>query len=1673
MTAGVQASGPAPAGWTAGELVPPPCDVLGRLTARGQAGDLEAEALVVRREHGPALRWTYAELEQEVARRAGVLRGAGIVAGDRVLLVTARLPGLVPALLALLRLGAAYVPVDPAAPGAHWRTVADAVGARALVGPAAALDKAADVLAPGTLLLDVDGAAGELEVPAAEAHDDAGATAYVLFTSGSTGAPKGVVVSHANVAHRLASYLALTDGPCRYLLHSSLCFDGAVGGMFSTLARGGCLVLVPDPVAADPARAARAVREERVTHLEPVPAWYAALLEVAEPGDLTGLRAVVLGGDVLPPELVALSRQALPGVRLFNDYGPTEVTVAATVFEVDDRWDGGDVPIGRPHVNTSVAVLDDALQPVAPGEVGELWVAGPCIAQGYVGQAEHPSFRQDPGTGARQYRTGDLVRWDEHGLLHFEGRRDRQVKVRGQRIEPEEVEAALLGQPGVATAAVQVDRDGPEPRLVAYAAPLPGAALDADAVLRRLADRLPSHLVPALVLVLPALPLTPGGKVDRRALPAAPCRATSGEAPRGAHETAVAQAFAAVLGVPVDRETDFFGAGGQSLGAARVVARLRSALGVDLELSDLAAAHTPSALGAVLRGRPPARPEPVLTRAPRPADAVWRLPAAPRQESFWYLEHVGGGLGRSNLVEVLTFPPRTDPALLHRAVQVLLDRHAALRTAFELAPEGLFQRVEPHAEAPLVELPAVDDAAALDALADAFGAEPFDLSSAPLLRAGLVPTADGPALVLVVHHAVADGWSLDLLVGELSAVVRAGGDASALPRPAVEYADLVEWTAGRSPARRAAAEEHLTQVLLRGAEHGGQLLPFDRPAPPQADTRGGLVTGRIPAQVFSRVRDLAAARGTTAYVVLTASLGALLARSAGQSQAVLSGPLSGRGDPALDRVVGCCIGTGLFPVDVSGAPTFAELVDRVAQESTAGAAHTWLPLEVPMRRLEDGLRAQAAPVLLNLLETAAADVTDPAASVHRRSRPSPMAYADLDVYLVHRDGGLSVAAVHALARLDGDTVQGLLDRWLHLLGVATQDPGCPVAALPLLTAADEARLDAWEGDAGEPLGTGVLQAFSARVAQDPRAVAVVDASGPWTREQLWRRSGAVAGLLHERGLGPGDAAVLALDETADAVAALIACWRAGVVPVPVGESQPDARVEDLARAAGARLVLTRSLLDGVDRPADPAAAPAGAAAYVLYTSGSTGEPKGVVVSAAALAASTWARLQAYPAGPGVALLAHDLAFDAGLGIVAWCLTTGGVLVMSRHDERLDPRLLAGLVQRHRVEQLDIVPSHYRLLLDLAGPGQLDTLTLVTLGGEACPPSLVQAHRRLVPGAALVNEYGPTESTVWALAHSCSERDETAERVPIGRPVAGVTARVGDVDGKRVPPGAEGELLLSGHLLADGYLGDPGTTAARFVEHGGRRWYRTGDRARWTAAAEVDFLGRHDTQLTIRGYRVEREEVEIALAGLDAVARAVADVRELVAGSPVLVAWVQLAAGAQVDQDLSAHLRDLLLERLPEWLVPSLLVVVDDLPETTSGKVDRARLPTPEHDRLPAGSAPETVTEQRVAAVWEELLGRPVPTDQSFFALGGQSLLAARMVARLRQEFQVELPLRDVLAAPRVREVAALLDGHDAAATAPARDIGAMDLGEVEDLLSRVDELTDDEVEAALARLERG
>ncbi|QGG94765.1 non-ribosomal peptide synthetase [Actinomarinicola tropica] len=1587
-----------------GRVVPPRLAHAGALSAAPPATDRQRVAVVAPGLDGPP-RLTYRELDALSARIAAGLQHEGVGPGTRVGLVARRDGWLIPSLLAVLRSGAAYVPLDPRAPGARWRTVLEVAGVQHVLAshgvPATEGFAGEAVTNPSEL------AEGTAEAPSHPVIDPAD-EAYVLFTSGSTGTPKGVSVTHGNVVARIESLRRFHEPPHVALLTTSLCFDASLATVLPVLATGGTLVVGPDDAAADPSVAAELVASHGVTFIANVPSWYLGLLDLAPPGALRTLRRVVTGGEAMPPGLVRRHHELLPACALVNEYGPTEATIAATAFEVPSDWSGTAVPIGLPHPNTTVHVVDDGnLAP--PGRIGELWIAGPGVAHGYVGRPDGDVFVDDPFGDGRAYRTGDLAHWTEDGLLELHGRKDRQVKILGERVEPDETEAVLLGLADVAQAAVEVDRTGPAPRLVGYVAGHDGRHLDGDEVRRRLGELLPPAQVPPTVVVCDRLPLTVGGKVDRAALPAPPPVGTFGHAPLDDVEAAVADAVAEVLGVRVGPADDFYGVGGDSLAAARVLARLRRQLQVDLHPGDLRDHPTVADLASLARRRP-ARADRTVARVARDPDGGWTGRATPAQTSFWYLEQEDGRAGGSNLVEVVHLHG-VDRSSVERALDLLADRHESLRTALRLGPDGLEQVVAPRGEVRVPCEPLDPDADA-DARARELGRCPFDLGVAPLVRAHVADAADGVDVVLVVHHAIADGWAVDVLVDELVALALDPG--TTLAQKEVDAVDVAVWLHDRTEGDGAAAASRFLERLRRGAELRGGVLPYDRRLTGDSHHVAAARRRRLDAGVVASLGAVSRRCGASPFSTLTAMLAVTLRRFGAPEDLLVGTATANRPLPELERVVACTTNFVPIRVDARGERSVADVIRGVAEDVVASDEWGWLPVEAVLGDHRDGEPLALPDVMVSMLNQRVSTSTAP-----RHGVSLPHVLTDLDVVCTTaEDGALDVEVHHDPRRLLPTTVDRLLDAWLELVARLPDHLDAPVDDLVAPGPGDRRDAEVLGGDEGPvPAGT-VLDLVWPHVDGRPDRAALIDTGAATSWGELGDRARRLAASLARDGVGRGDHVLVTADR-APAVEALLACWWLGAVPVPLGDRQPATKVAALARRVDASAVLDEaSMAERLARPDDVPHVEAvplvgDDPAYVLFTSGSTGEPKGVVVPHRALLASTLARLDHYADAPQVALLGHDMAFDAALGIAVWYLAMGGTLVTPGHDERLDPVSLARLIDEHGVGQIDLVPSHLRLLLDQAPADGLGSLRLVTTGAEACPPSLVDLHLRRLPGVRLVNEYGPTECTVWTVAHDCTADDVEQGLVPIGRPVLGTVARVADAEGRPMPRGAIGELLLAGHLLADGYIGDPAQTAARFVEIDGRRWYRTGDRVRWNDDGELEFHGRSDDQLKVRGYRIEPGEVDAVLRDHPDVLRAATWTHEVVAGAPVLVAWVQPRPGVADDlrDDVLAHCRT----RLPEWMVPSVVVTVDAMPLTTSGKVDRRRLPPPEpsdlgHERVP----PSSPLERAIVGVWEALLGRPVGMFDNFFDLGGHSLLAARLVSELTGHLGVTVQLPDLL-----------------------------------------------------------
>ncbi|MEU9167206.1 amino acid adenylation domain-containing protein [Streptomyces sp. NPDC048420] len=1583
-------------------------------------------------------RLTYAELDARVERTARVLAGMGVGPERTVAVALPRSLDLVVALLAVHRAGGAYLPLDADQPRERLALM---------------LEEAR----PVCVVEDTLPAGPEGELPSSY---DPLSPSYVIYTSGSTGRPKGVVVPHSGIVNRLLwmqDAYRLTAGD-RVVQKTPSGFDVSVWEFFWPLITGAALVVARPDGHRDPAYLAELIREQGVTTAHFVPSMLQVFLAEPAAARCTGLRQVMCSGEALPGAVAERFHRVLPEARLHNLYGPTEASIDVTAGEVPPGTAA--VTIGRPVWNTRAYVLDAGLRPVPPGVPGELYLAGVQLARGYLDRpgltAER--FVADPhGTpGTRMYRTGDLARWRPDGTLDFLGRTDHQVKVRGVRVEPGEVESVLAVHASVGHAVVVAHGQ----LLVAYVVPAAGAGFDPDELRRHAAAALPGAMVPAAFVTLDALPLTPNGKLDRRALPAVDLAADGGAGGRGRdpREEILCGLFADALGVDrVGVDDDFFALGGHSLLAMRLVSGVRAALGAEVSLRTVFDAPTPAALAARLTESSTHEARPTLTSGPRPA----RLPLSSAQQRLWVLYQVEGPSATYNIPSAWRLSGDLDVAALRAAVHDLVVRHETLRTVFPdeegrarqlvLAPGEVFFEVED-----------VDADRLAERLAQA-GAYGFELDREPPLRVHVFRTSEREwTLLLLLHHIAGDEWSEAPLHRDLAHAyaARVEGRAPEWEPLPVHYADYTLW---QQRLLDQVGERQLGYWKRALAGLPEELaLPVDRPRPLESSYRGGSADLALDAELAAGLNRLAREHGVSVFMVLQAAVATLLSRLGAGHDIPIGSPISGRTDAALDDLVGFFLNTLVLRTDTSGDPAFGELLGRVRETDLAAFDHQDVPFERLVEALNPARSLARHPlfqVMVVYLAAGGESTGLPGLEVRSDEVAQTTAKFDLSFDFVERADGSGIDGVleYSADLFDHSTAQSFADRLRRVLRAVVADPSLSIARIEILDE-DERRLlsGGWHSQPlpGEP--TTVPARFAEQVRRHPELPAVASEGIELTFAELDAESNRLARLLVERGAGPERFVALALPRTAYFLVAVLAVHKAGAAYLPLDPDAPVERTAEVLDDARPVVTLTTRELSAVLPPGtgtlvldDPAVveriartesgevtadlAP-GHPAYVIYTSGSTGRPKGVVVTHETLGNLFHSHRETLY-GPAIEAAgrrhlraghAWSFFFDASWQPQLWLLDGHCVHIVSEETRR-DPELLAAAVVRHRFDFLEVTPSFFAQLADRFDDGGLP-LAVVGVGGEAVPVAL---WRRLaeLPGTEAFNLYGPTESTVDALV----ARVRDSERPLVGRPVAGTRAYVLDAGLRPVPPGVTGELYLAGGGLARGYLHAPGLTAERFVAdpfgEPGSRLYRTGDLARWTSDGRIDYLGRADDQVKIRGFRIEPAEIESALTAHSKVSQALVTVHQE-GVRKLLVAYVVPAPGATADPgELRAHVG----ARLPEHMVPAAVVALDRFPELANGKLDRAALPAPDFSALSSGRAPATALEETLCAVFAEVLNlEQVGVDDDFFSLGGDSIVAMQLVGRARAA-GVRITPRLVF---RHRTVAALSMVASAADTAP-------------------------------------
>ncbi|MCP3142127.1 non-ribosomal peptide synthase/polyketide synthase [Pyxidicoccus sp. QH1ED-7-1] len=1612
-------------------------------------------------------RLTYRELDARSSQLAWHLLSLGVRPGSFVAVCLERGLHLPTALLAILKTGAAFVPLDPAYPSERLAFMLGDTRAPVLLTQ----DRLANLLPPlGELLLTLEEVEPLLAAyPShAPAYDVGGeAPAYVMYTSGSTGQPKGVLTPHRGIVRLLLGSSFTPFGPDETFLHlAPISFDASTFEIWGALLHGSRLVVFP-PQTPSLQELARFISSHAISTLWLTTALFEQMM--AHHADvLDGVRQVLTGGEVLS---VARARQRLErGQAFVNAYGPTESTTFATCFPMSSLEQvGATISIGTPIANTSVYLLDSHQHLVPVGVRGELYIGGEGLALGYLHRPELTAERFLPNPfstepGARMYRTGDLARWLPDGRLEFCGRADAQVKVRGFRIEPGEIEATLLAHPLVLKATVIVREDVPgDKRLVAYVV-LHANAPDTKTLRDFLHGRLPEYMVPSAFVAMEALPLSPSGKVDRKALPAPESSASRDDtfvAPSTPTEELLASLWADVLHLEkVGAHDNFFELGGHSLLATQVISRIRDTFQVELPLRDLFEVPTLTALAARIDSAVHAghglQAPPLV-----PVSRDTALPLSFAQQRLWFIDQLEPGSALYNILTPVRLKGPLNVSALERSFQSLVERHEALRTTFVATNGQPAQLISPPGSffVPVLDVSALPEAHR-EAEARRLTAEeyqrPFDLTRGPLLRATLLRLdAADHILLLTMHHIVSDGWSMGVLIREMTAFYAAftSGQSLVLPPLPVQYADFASWQRGWLQGAAMEAQLGWWREQLRGAPSYLD-LPTDRPRPAVPAHRGELLPIHLSAELSERMRELCRHEGATPFMLLLACFQVLLSRYTGQDDISVGSTIAGRNRGETEGLIGFFVNNLVLRTRLSDDLTFRELLARVRETTLGAYAHQDVPFEKLVEELQpvrDLSRPPLFQVVLGMLNAEAPRVTPTGSDLavlpvevdHRAAK------FDMTLNFSETPGGFAGTLEYDTDLFERSTAERVLSHLRSLLENLVANPEQRLRELSLSSEAERAQVLVSFNDTtvAFPREATVHALFSAQAARTPDAIAVEFQGQHLTYRELDARSSQLAWHLLSLGVRPGSFVAVCLERGLHLPTTLLAILKTGAAFVPLDPAYPSERLAFMLGDTRAPVLLTQDhLADQLPSRGEllltleevepllagyPSHSPAydvggEAPAYVMYTSGSTGQPKGVLVPHRGIvrlvSGSSFIHF-----GPEESFLQFaPISFDAST-LELWGALLHGSRLVVFPPQTPSLQELARFISSHAISTLWLTAALFDQMM-AHHPDALDGVRQVLAGGDVL--SVARVRQRLERGHSLVNGYGPTESTTFAACFPMDSAQQVGASVSIGRPIANTAIYLLDSHLRPVPVGVRGELYIGGEGLALGYLHRPELTAERFLPNPfvpGARMYRTGDLARWLPDGRLDFFGRADAQVKVRGFRIEPGEIEATLLAHPLVLEASVIAREDVPGDKRLVAYVVPEAGQSLD---TKALRDFVHGRLPEYMVPSAFVAMEALPLSPNGKVDRKALPAPESSasREDTFVAPSTPTEQLLATLWAEVLHlEKVSAHDDFFELGGHSLLATQVISRIRDTFQVELPLRDLFEAPTLIALAARID----------------------------------------------
>ncbi|AFY82810.1 non-ribosomal peptide synthetase [Oscillatoria acuminata] len=1615
---------------------------------------------------------TYRQLNEQSNQLAHYLKKLGVGPDAVVGILTHRSHLSLVAMLGILKAGGAYLPLDAELP-------LEALSLRLQdIQPVAVVtEQSLSHRLPNCPFVCLDGdtlqgESAENLAPSATENN----LAYILFTSGSTGQPKAVAIAHRqilNYCYAIQDRLNLPT-PGSFALVSTLSADLGNTVIFPALC-GGTLHIISKMRSSDPEALAEYFRQHPIDCLKIVPSHLMALLGGDRPSDILPRHCLVLGGETATWEAVATIRESAPNCRIFNHYGPTETTVGVLTYEVPQTHPpyAKTVPLGSAIANTQIYILDQHQQPVPIGVTGELYIGGAGVARGYLNRPEltQDKFIPNPFQTSpenRLYKTGDRARYLPDGTIEFLGRVDEQVKIRGFRIELGEIETVLAQHPTVRETVVTLREDEPgNPRLVAYI--VPSGKLDTEAIREFLAQRLQEYMIPTAFVAMDSLPLTANGKRDRRALPTPDTQlatATEYIAPSTPVEAAIAGIWAELLHCPaISIHDDFFALGGHSLLATQAISRLRATFQVELPLKTLFEATT---LGTLAERIEQAIQAELGLEIPAivPTSRGETAPLSFAQQRLWFLDRLDPGSPSYNLPRAVRITGKLNPTALEQCFTEIVRRHEILRTQFVTVNRHPVQQIIPATPftLPVIDLQGLspeDCEAEVRRLTEAEAGQGFNLESSRLLRGQLLQlSATEWVLLFTLHHIVSDGWSTAVLIRELAALYPAFSEGKPSPLPAlpIQYADFALWQ--KNWLQGAVLE---TQLGYWKQQLGGSLpvleLPTDKPRPPVQTFRGNSESLTLPYPLSESLKQLSGRQGVTLYMTLLAAFKTLLYRYSGQEDILVGSPIANRNHGEIEQSIGFFVNTLVLRTNLSDSPSFSQLLTRVRDVTLGAYAHQDLPFEKLVEALQPERDLSRSPLFQVMFIFQNAPVTPlelPGLTLEPLEHRNGTAKYDLSLYVRETESGLQATWEYNTDLFEPATIQRMQGHWQTLLEAVATAPETPISHLPLLTPTEEQQLlGQWnQTQADYPQTACLHQLFEAQVELTPEEVAVEFAGVHLTYRQLNAKANQLAHYLQGLGVEPERLVGLCIDRSVEMVIALLGILKAGGAYVPLDPSYPPERLEFMVSDSQVPILLTTEQLlselpenqalvlcldtewSAIAHQSDEnpvSGIEPDNLAYVIYTSGSTGKPKGAMNTHRGICNRLLWMQDSYELTASDRVLQKTpFSFDVSVWEFFWPLLTGARLIVAQPDGHKDSTYLVKLIAESQITTVHFVPSMLQVFLEERGLENCHSLRQVFCSGEALPKELADRFLARL-GAKLHNLYGPTEAAVDVTFWEC-DRASPLNIVPIGRPVANTQIYILDPSLQPVPIGVKGELYIGGVQLARGYLNRPELTAEKFIQNPfdepGQRLYKTGDLVRYLPNGDIDYLGRIDNQVKLRGYRIELGEIEAVLAQHPQVQQSVVTLRE----ERLVAYWVK-ASTELIFPDLKGFLKT----KLPAYMVPTAFVELETLPLTPNGKIDRKSLPEPDFTGpQETWVAPRTALEQQLAELWSEVLGiERIGLYDNFFELGGHSLLATQLISRIREVFQVELPLKTLFEATTIAQLGEAVAQGQAPVKVPA------------------------------------